>query len=135
MKRPSLSCIPSLLLAVMFAGGCQTRDSTDQLADVDTSVQSWTQTIALAAKDWSDRAVPDMYIHQVIDSAQKAVKQQQTQLAKINAPDSQAGAVRIHLQKLTERIGRLTNAVEQTDRDIARQLVQEIETTPLERAR
>src|SRR5436305_12530925 len=98
-----------LILTLILVSGCQ--DPGDQVAEVETSIECWKQTITLTSEDWSNHSVPMKYVRKVIDAAREAVDQQQSKLKKIKSSDAQLAPAREHLQQLSNQIDELAKTI------------------------
>jgi len=95
-------------------------DPSDAAEQADKSLRAWSATLRVAAEQWVDRRVPDLYFQQVIEAAQESLDEQAKALSKkMPASDGRRKGLESRLAELRQRAGELSQALDRSDRGAA----------------
>jgi len=118
------------VLACALVGGCGS-DPSDTAEQADKTLRAWSATLRVAAEQWVDRRVPDLYFRQVIEAARESLDEQAKTLSKkLPASDGRRKELETRLADLRQRLGQLTNALEHSDRAAAQSTSRALASAP-----
>jgi DNA phosphorothioation-dependent restriction protein DptG len=106
-----------LLAVTPFLAGCGGgSDKTSQR--VERSVESWAATLNTTIEQWEQNRVPQTYVRQLVEAAEKALAEQEKSLKKVD--DGRRDELQRKVSALRQRVQDVSGAVERNDPDAAR---------------
>jgi hypothetical protein len=107
-----------ILLATTGLAGCG-NDPSEVAKKPDRALRSWSETVRMAAEQWVQRRVPDLYFRQVLEAAGEGLDEQAKSLSKMPSGDPRRQDLDHRLDALRGEFARLTEALGHSDRDKA----------------
>src|SRR3954466_6423022 len=107
-----------ILLATTALAGCG-NDPSEVAEKSDRALQSWSATVRMAAEQWVQRRVPDLYFRQVLQAAGEGLDEQAKSLSQMPSGDPRRQDLDRRLDALRGEFARLTDALGHSDRDKA----------------
>lgn len=114
-----------LLLATVTA--CSHKPSAAQLAKELETAASWTATAHMVGEEWLKASIPTAYTKQTLQTTQEEFRKEVETIAKV-APAQDRSTVQKQLQGIEQTLGEITKAVEQSDRPMLTQHLQQLST-------
>jgi hypothetical protein len=102
------------MLSLAGCGG----GSDDTSQRVERSVESWAATLNTTVEQWEQNRLPQTYVRQLVEAADKALADQEKTLKKVD--DAHRDELRRKLSMLRQRVRDVSGAVEHNDPDAAR---------------
>lgn len=116
-----------LLLLISTVTACSTKPSAAQLVKELKTAASWTATAHMVGDEWLKASVPTAYTRQTLQTTQEEFHKEVETIAKV-APAQNQTAVQKQLQGIEQTLGQITKAVEQSDRPMLAQHLQQLST-------
>jgi type IV pilus biogenesis protein CpaD/CtpE len=115
MDRASAPGVLCVLLCALLAGCAD--DPSDTARRADDSLRAWAATLRVAAEQWIDRRVPDVYFRQISEAARESLDEQAKTLSrKMPVSDARRTSLESRIAQLRQRSGELSRALDQSDR-------------------
>jgi hypothetical protein len=105
------------LALILFLCGCGS-DSDKTAQRVERSVESWAATLNTTIAQWEQNRLPQTYVRQLVEAADKSLALQEQSLKKVDA--AHRDELRRKVSALRQRVHDVSSAVERNDRDAAR---------------
>jgi 16S rRNA U1498 N3-methylase RsmE len=99
LKELQLAAVVLALLST----GCGGSPKTEQIQQ---SLQSWSRSIDLAAEQWREHRVPNIYLAQLLRAAGEEQKQQEQKINKARDSGENVVALQAQLRALESKIAR-----------------------------
>src|SRR4051812_48587456 len=107
-----------ILLATTGLAGCG-NDPSEVAERSDRALQSWSATVRIAAEQWVQRRVPDLYFRQVLQAASEGLDEQAKSLSKMPSGDPRRQDLDQRLDTLRAEFAQLADSLGHSDRDKA----------------
>ena len=86
------ACLCGIALSFLL-DGCSGSSDPKQIRD---SLDSWSRSIDLAAQQWRQHHVPDLYLEQLLDAATNEKNKDEQQIGKLSGASAQSLMPRAH---------------------------------------
>jgi hypothetical protein len=123
-------CATQLAVAIVLIAAAGCADPASKLAEIDSSVMSWSQTLLLAGNLWVNGRVPSKYLRQTLDAADEALQQQKKQLGSIQSSSANKTSLQQRTDKLLDTSKNMRQLLERNDRDQMQKVLETLAASP-----